>query len=203
MDNFLTPSHKQQFENEIKRSRFIASLGNVENKQAAKQFIASLRVEFHDASHHCWAMVAGRPDDIHQHDQSDDGEPKGTAGKPMLNVLQHSGFGNIVVVVSRYFGGIKLGTGGLIRAYSQSVSKALTKVETRRAFITEKQRVEVPWALLASLEHWLKNTNITIDHKEFLDCVVLTLSVPSSELEDLTRYLSELGSGRIVIEKTD
>jgi len=116
MDSYKTPSKKQRFELEIKRSRFITTVEKVSEKQHALRFITEQQKEMPDANHHCWAMIAGQPDDIYQHDQSDDGEPKGTAGKPMLNVLSHSGFGNIVVVVTRYFGGIKLGTGGLVRA---------------------------------------------------------------------------------------
>ena len=132
MDSYPAPLGLQQFEQENKRSRFITTVADVDGKAAAKRFIQSVRENFPDANHHCWAMVAGPPDDIYQQDQSDDGEPKGTAGKPMLNVLQHSELGNTAVVVTRYFGGIKLGAGGLVRAYTQSVSSALSQLVTQQ-----------------------------------------------------------------------
>ncbi|MCL4131867.1 UNVERIFIED_CONTAM: hypothetical protein GTU68_031253 [Idotea baltica] len=106
MDSYPVPAQRQEFETEVKRSRFVTSVDCVDSKEAAKSFIQSVRAAYPDANHHCWAMVAGRPDDIYLQDQSDDGEPKGTAGKPMLNVLQHSGLGNVVAVVTRYFGGV-------------------------------------------------------------------------------------------------
>lgn len=203
MDRYPTPSNNQRFELQIKRSRFITSVGNVADKGAARLFIAALRTEFPDASHHCWAMVAGRPDDIYQHDQSDDGEPKGTAGKPMLNVLQHAGFGNTVVVVSRYFGGIKLGAGGLVRAYTQAVSEALTNTQTREAFIREQFVVELPYSMLDSLEHWLRTTNISVAQREFQESVVLTLLAPVSEAGSLKRRLSESGGGEITLRHVE
>jgi len=87
--------------------------------------LSELRNEFPDANHHCWAIILGSPDASHGQDQSDDGEPKNTAGKPMLNVLQHSGLGHVMAIVTRYFGGVKLGAGGLVRAYSSAVSEAI------------------------------------------------------------------------------
>ncbi len=199
MDRYPTPSHAQRFELEIKRSRFITSVGSVDDKDAAKRFIAALRDEFPDASHHCWAMVAGKPDDIFAHDQSDDGEPKGTAGKPMLNVLVHSGFGNTVVVVSRYFGGIKLGAGGLVRAYTQAVNEALTNTQTREAFVRERYLVELPYSMLDSLEHWLRTTSVCVSDRQFHESVVLTLLVPTSEVDLLKRRLAQSGGGAITM----
>lgn len=197
MDSFQTPSGRQRFEIELKRSRFITTVGNADTKSGGKEFITSLRAEFPDANHHCWAMIAGRPDDMFCQDQSDDGEPKGTAGKPMLNVLRHSGMGEIVIVVTRYFGGIKLGAGGLVRAYTQSVSDALAQLKVRQTFIREEMEIELPYSLLDSLEHWLKSTNIIIGDKEFNEAIRLTLLVPSSEAGSLDEVLQELGGGAI------
>ncbi|ASJ71037.1 YigZ family protein [Granulosicoccus antarcticus] len=200
MDRFLTPSSTQQFELIIKRSRFITSVGHVAGQVAARQFIEQCRTEMPDASHHCWAMVAGPPDDIYLQDQNDDGEPKGTAGKPILNVVQHSGLGNIVVVVTRYFGGIKLGAGGLVRAYSQSASQALLALTTRETFVRQCVQVELAYGLLDSLEHWLAGTDILIEERKFDTSVHLALMVPLGDMTVLQEKLAVLGGGEIIAE---
>ncbi len=197
MESYPIPASNQQFDLEIKRSRFITSVGHVQDKPQAKQFIAGIRAEFPDANHHCWAIVAGQPDDIYQQDQSDDGEPRGTAGRPMLNVLQHSGLGNTAVVVTRYFGGIKLGTGGLVRAYTQSVSEALIGLKTDRTYIKDELKIEMPYAGLDRFEHWLQQTNTTITHKEFLQSIILTVETPKSEFNQLKDMLHKI-NGKII-----
>lgn len=199
MDSYLAPAHRQQFELEIKRSRFITSVGCVADKPTAKAFIQSVRATFPDANHHCWAIVAGQPDDVYLQDQSDDGEPKGTAGKPMLNVLQHSELGNAAFVVTRYFGGIKLGAGGLVRAYTQSVSEAVRQLVTTETYVTKKWVIQVPYALLDKLEHRLADTNIRVGQKEFNQQIKVELHVPASSSTALTGMLAEIGNGAITI----
>lgn len=201
MDSFHAPARRQQFELEIKRSRFITTVACVNGKQQAKEFIQSVRKAFPDANHHCWAMIAGRPGDIYLQDQSDDGEPKGTAGRPMLNVLQHSKLGNVAVVVTRYFGGIKLGAGGLVRAYTQSVSQALQELITVESFITQKWIVRLPYALLDSLEHQLGGSSVQVGKKIFDELVTLELLVPESARDELDSVLKELGGGSITVER--
>lgn len=199
MDSYLAPAHQQQFELEIKRSKFITTVGCVIDKPSAKAFIQSVRDTFPDANHHCWAMIAGPPDNIYLQDQSDDGEPKGTAGKPMLNVLQHSQMGNLAVVVTRYFGGIKLGAGGLVRAYTQSVSNSLSQLVTVETHISQKWIVKVPYPLLGSLEHRLADTIVRVGQKEFHDLIIMELLVPESAVKSLEAMLNELGHGTIII----
>ena len=203
MQSYFTPSEPQRFELELKRSRFLTSIGPVPNKTEAKDFIQKLRDEFPDANHHCWAMVAGRPDDVYQQDQNDDGEPKGTAGKPMLNVLQHSGLGNIVVVVTRYFGGIKLGAGGLVRAYTQSVSEALKELKTVEFLIRESVEIELPYSLLDSFEHAIKVSNIEITEKIFTANINLKLLVSENDRKLLDEIISSIGNGSISIRKNE
>jgi len=193
MDRYSTPANRQRFEIEIKRSRFITTVIPVQDKTAAMTQIDSVRQEFPDANHHCWAMIAGAPLDTHQQEQNDDGEPKGTAGKPMLNVLLHSGMGNLVVIVTRYFGGIKLGAGGLVRAYSSSVSGALLQITTITQYVSVRCLLELPYSQLDILEHWLKTGNIMILDREFSDNVVLTLDVPETEVAELRDKAAELG----------
>ncbi|MEH6457607.1 MAG: YigZ family protein, partial [Cocleimonas sp.] len=118
---YKIPAKQHRHETIIKRSRFITTIAHASSADEANAFIASIKKEFPDASHNCWAYVAGPAADSAKIGMSDDGEPHGTAGKPMLNVLLHSDIGEIVAVVTRYFGGTKLGPGGLVKAYSGSV----------------------------------------------------------------------------------
>src|SRR5699024_6472378 len=118
------------FSEEIKKSRFITYLQPVSGMEEAKQFWQQIRQQHPDARHHCWATVAGTPTDSQQYGFSDDGEPSGTAGKPMLNLLLGSGLGEVCAVVVRYYGGILLGTGGLVKAYGNGVQQALKLAET-------------------------------------------------------------------------
>ena len=201
MQSYFIPSHQQRFELEIKRSRFITSIKQVSNKLEAKAFIKTLREEFQDANHHCWAVIAGRPDDIYQQDQSDDGEPKGTAGKPMLNVLQHSNLGNLVVVVTRYFGGIKLGAGGLVRAYTQCVSESLKELKTVEFLIRDAVQIQLPYSMLDSLEYAFKNTNIEITDKTFTESIKLNLLVSKNDKSLLKNIVDTIGNGNIVISE--
>lgn len=193
MEEYLTPADTHRFETEVKRSRFITTVGNVHDSTDAKRFIGLVRLEFPDASHHCWAMVAGAPDNVHQRDQSDDGEPRGTAGKPMLNVLQHSGLGNIAVVVTRYYGGVKLGTGGLVRAYTHAVSAALKTLETSTVLCRGTMLADLPYTALASFEHWLKSRPTLITDKKFSHSVRLTMLIAAAEREQVIAKIARSG----------
>jgi len=183
MDEYLAPKAHQTFELEIKRSRFMTSVIPVDGKEAAKSSLDAIRTTWPDANHHCWAMVAGAPNDVFQQDQSDDGEPKGTAGKPMLNVLQHSGFGNTLVVV-----------GGLVRAYSQSVSRALAETITHPIKIREHLRVSLDYSNFSTLEHRMQALDTTIEEREFSETVQLRLAYPSQQRAALEELLRVLGA---------
>ena len=199
MDSYPAPANTQSFELEIKRSRFITSVARITSRAEGKQFIQDTRTAYPTASHHCWAYIAGKPDDAHQYDQSDDGEPKGTAGKPMLNVLLHSGLGNTIVVVTRYFGGIKLGAGGLVRAYTQSVSEALKQLETTARKITSLLTVKFPYSFQGKLDNYLAVADISITNKSFEIDITYTLAVPVSLLESIRVDASNLTQGQIEI----
>lgn len=191
---YLSPAGEQRFEIEIRRSRFITTLAPVNDKASARQFIARVRHHYPDANHHCWAMIAGLPTDVYQQDQSDDGEPKGTAGKPMLNVLQHADIGNTAVVVTRYFGGIKLGTGGLVRAYTRSVSEALKSATLTQVQVTVPATVCLAYAQLDTFEHWLKSTDISIVDRQFDEAVTLLLTVPETDIATLRERAASVGA---------
>ncbi|MEM7259951.1 MAG: YigZ family protein [Pseudomonadota bacterium] len=193
MTAYNTPSHTQQFETEVKRSRFITTVASVASKDEAKAFVATMRSTFPDANHHCWAVICGGTDQAQHHDQSDDGEPKGTAGKPMLNVLQHAGLGNTIVVVTRYFGGIKLGAGGLVRAYTRAVSEALKTLETHTVRLTTPLTIELPYTVLDSFEHWVVPLHTEVVKKTYTESVRLQLSVPEAEQAAVVKRVRELG----------
>jgi uncharacterized YigZ family protein len=139
---YAIPARRHRTHDEIERSRFIATVDHASTVDEAEAFIRAMREEFLDATHNCWAYVIGPPGSTTRIGMSDDGEPHGTAGRPMLTALLHGGMGDVVAVVTRYYGGTKLGTGGLVRAYGGSLQRTL--LETPRA-----ERVD--WATLTLL----------------------------------------------------
>jgi len=122
---YPVPAATHRVEQEINRSRFITTIARASTTDVAVAFIRAVGEEFRDATHNCWAYLVGPPGDTSRIGTSDDGEPHGTAGRPMLNALMHAGVGDVAVVVTRYYGGTKLGTGGLVRAYGGGVQQAL------------------------------------------------------------------------------
>ncbi len=201
MDSYFVPAGTQTFELEIKRSRFITSVGRIDDRSEGKQFALEVRANHPTASHHCWAHIAGKPDDAQQYNQSDDGEPKGTAGKPMLNVLTHSELGNTIAVVTRYFGGIKLGTGGLVRAYSQSVSEALKQLETTEQLVTLPLSIQFPYTYKGKLDHYFTSHGISITNQLFEANVSYTLAVPISKLELTKADIANQTQGQVKIKR--
>lgn len=203
MDYYLSPTHRQRFELEIKNSQFITTVCRTQGRDAAKQFIAEIRNEFPDANHNCWAFVAGAPNNVHLWDQSDDGEPKGTAGKPMLNVLQHSDFGEITLVVTRYFGGIKLGAGGLVRAYSQAVQEALTQTEYENIYPRRPVQLKIAYPLLGKVEYWLEQSDIEVTDKTYSDSIILDLAVIERTWPEQQTALTDLCQGSLTLIEPD
>ncbi len=124
-DRYPVPAAEHRTREEVSRSRFVTTLAPADGVEAAQAFVARVRAEFPDATHNCWAYVVGPPGSTGRVGMSDDGEPHGTAGRPMLAALLHSGVGDVAAVVTRYYGGTKLGTGGLVRAYGGGVQRAL------------------------------------------------------------------------------
>ncbi|MFT2109896.1 YigZ family protein [Marinomonas sp. 2405UD68-3] len=198
MDYYLSPIEEQRFDLVIKNSQFITRIKRTRGRQEAKAFIESIRSKYPDANHHCWAFAAGTPNNAHLWDQSDDGEPKGTAGKPMLNVLQHSNFGETTIVVTRYFGGVKLGAGGLVRAYSQAVQEALSQALTEEIYPRNAVSIKVSYSLLGKVEYWLEHSDIEVLKKHFDADIIIELGViPNSWAEQKTA-LENMGQGSII-----
>ena len=162
MPDYLVPADTIVVRQELKKSRFIASAGRASNKAEAVSFIQSVRRTFPDASHNCWAYIAGEPNNTVAIGMSDDGEPQGTAGKPMLNVLQHKGIGEIVVVVTRYFGGVKLGAGGLVRAYSNAVQAVMEQLPLAEVVAVKEAQLQFPYAHESAIRRLLESLGIII-----------------------------------------
>lgn len=203
MDYYLSPTHTQRFDLEIKNSQFITTVCRTNGRDAAKAFIEEMRQRYPDANHHCWAFIAGMPNNAHLWDQSDDGEPKGTAGKPMLNVLQHSDFGETTVVVTRFFGGVKLGAGGLVRAYSQAVQEALSQTEYKNVYPRNPVQLKIAYSLLGKVEYWLEQSDIEITNKTYSDSIVIDLAVIERTWPEHKIALTDLCQGSLTLIKPD
>lgn len=162
--------------------------------------IERVRAEFPDATHHCFAYVVGPPGSTSTAAASDDGEPAGTAGRPMLKVLLNSGLGDIVAVVTRYYGGVKLGKGGLVRAYSGGVQHALREVQARERVARIDARVVVPYAAIDAVHRLLAHHGVTIVGELFGTGVALSLLVPEDHVDAVNHALADLTGGSVQLE---
>lgn len=172
----------------IKKSQFIARLAYAENREQTMLLLAQAKVDFPDARHHCWAYLLGDPERPRSVACSDDGEPSGTAGKPILNVLNHRGVGDIMVVVIRYFGGIKLGASGLVRAYSTATQLAIEKLETATLRPTSTIRLNCDFDQESSLRRFLAAIEAQILDCEYVAGIEMRVAVADEDLERLSLY---------------
>jgi uncharacterized YigZ family protein len=194
------PADRSRAEAAIDRSRFICSIARAESPESAQAFIREMQAEFGDATHNCWAYVAGAPGSTARVGMSDDGEPHGTAGRPMLTVLLHSGVGEIVAVVTRYYGGIKLGTGGLVRAYSLAVQSALTILPQRERVDYAPLSVSIGYALLSAVQRTLPAFEAEIVTDAYAEQITLDLRVPIQQLSALRAAIGNATSGQAVFD---
>jgi len=197
--SYSIPAHVVTTEQLIKRSRFICTLGHAETKRQASSHIAEIRQQHPQANHVCWAYIAGPPDSADR-GMSDDGEPRGTAGKPMLSLLEYSGLGEIYTTVTRYFGGIKLGTGGLVRAYSSSVQQALAIVKHQPKVHRESFRIVSDYPFVQALELLLSEEQSEILDKNYHERVEFVVKIPAERINHITRKLADISSGALVLE---
>ncbi|MEH6579210.1 MAG: YigZ family protein [Amphritea sp.] len=174
---------------EIRKSRFICYLSPVSGRAAAERFVQSIKTLHPKASHNCWSYIAGTPSDASQWNCSDDGEPKGTAGQPMLNILQHSGHGELCAVVTRYFGGIKLGTGGLVRAYAQAVQEALKIAEFEEVVPKLNITLQAPYEYTGDLEQLVSRFNIEVQQRSYDQHLILQGIIEQALLPSLQQSL--------------
>jgi uncharacterized YigZ family protein len=196
------PARTCRVEETVRRSRFIATAGHAPDTDAARAFVAEVKEEFPDATHNCWAFVAGPPGSTAHMGQSDDGEPHGTAGRPMLNALLHSGVGEIAVVVTRYFGGVKLGTGGLVRAYGDMTRLALENLPLREK--VERVRLEAVLAYehVDGFRRLLPTFEAEAVSETFGADAAFTLLLPREQEAGLRRAVADLTGGLALLERS-
>jgi len=204
MKPYRVPTNYTTYEEEIKKSRFIAHLKRVSNQDEAKEFVKKISEEHSGANHNCWAFLHGAAGDTAKAGMSDDGEPQSTAGKPMLNMLVHSGIGEVAVVVTRYFGGVKLGTGGLVRAYSGMTKSVLEVAETELIEMKTRFSVTVPYNLFEIVKKLIQDSEITIESEDFTDSVTITCNANEEKFAALEKPLTDITASKAkitVIEK--
>ena len=187
----------------VTRSRFICYLRPCTSQEQAKAFVRELQQQHPQANHHCYAFVFGAPDDSQSYGFSDDGEPTGTAGKPMLAVLQGGGIGQICAVVVRYFGGTKLGTGGLQRAYGNSVRQALALMPSEVKVPKVTKSLACHYGQVDDVLHLLAQVKGEVTEQEYSEQVNLTLAIPEAELALFQQNLSTLSSGQLTLRSAD
>lgn len=195
LESYFTIAKDGQEEIIIRGSRFICSLKRVDNEEDAKEFISEIKKEHWKANHNCVAYLIGDQDEIQR--AHDDGEPSGTAGVPMLEVLKKNHLHYVVAVVTRYFGGIKLGAGGLIRAYSKSVSTALRGIGIIRCSLQTPVSSTVGYSSSGLLENHLHQTEYELIDTQYTDTVTFTTSVPIDEVESFQDKVVDLMSGNV------
>nr|WP_111978671.1 YigZ family protein [Algibacillus agarilyticus] len=192
MSQYFIPASPTETEETIKKSRFISYLIPVKNAQEAKQTIQKMKAQHPDARHHCSAFVAGPPYDSNQYGFSDDGEPTGTAGKPMLAVLLGSGLGHVVAIVVRYSGGIKLGTGGLVKAYGGGVKQALATLKTELKVEKSLYHLTCSYSQWEQVEFWLKQESGDVINIDYSDCVKLQLALSATNSENFQQKIQDM-----------
>ncbi len=199
MSRYPVPASRVRIQEVILRSRFITTLAPVPTVEAAKAFIAEIRGEFADATHNCYAYVAGPPGSTAQVGMSDDGEPGGTAGRPMLAVLLGSGIGDVAAVVTRYFGGTKLGTGGLVRAYSGGVKAALAELPVVDRIAKAVLLVRGPYSWITPVARLLPRYEARIAGQEYASGVTWHIEVPEERGDALRAALVDLSRGELEV----
>ena len=182
---------------EIQKSRFIAYTSHVETEAEARDFVTAIKKKHFDARHNCSAWVLGA--DSSQQKSNDDGEPGGTAGNPILEAIKQHGLTNVVVVVTRYFGGIKLGAGGLIRAYSHTASLGLEATPCLEVKPFCLMEAEMDYNLLGTVENWICNEELRTGETAYLDKVTVRLLVEPADCEAISTELTNLTAAQCKI----
>ncbi|MDP4095293.1 YigZ family protein [Paenibacillus sp. P96] len=197
LERYRTVRNAGQKEIVIKKSRFIGHVRPVEHEEEAVAFIEEIKKLHWNATHNCSAYMIGERDEIQK--QSDDGEPSGTAGKPILEVIRNQGLKNVVIVVTRYFGGIMLGAGGLIRAYTDGAVAAIEAGEAITRVLHREVFVELDYTWLGKVENELRNRGIRMGDTDFTDKVKLTCLPVDGESEDFKLWMTDITQGQSLI----
>lgn len=198
MSGYSIPDGETTVELLVKNSRFIGTVGHADTVDRAKSCIDRVRARYPDASHHVYAFAVGYGASV-THGMSDAGEPSGTAGRPTLAVVQGVGLGDVVVVTSRYFGGTRLGTGGLVRAYTATAQKALAAAPTRLRVIWARFGLEVAYPLYPVCRRLLDDHGVRIEAEDFAASVSVRAACPRERLPRVRAALREVSSGRVTV----
>lgn len=198
MAEYFVPCGAGETEFAEKRSRFLGHVRRVESEEEARAFLDEMRKKYYDARHNCWCYVLHDGGVVRY---GDDGEPQGTAGQPMLNVFQREGVENVVCVVTRYFGGVLLGAGGLTRAYAKSAKDALDAAGKARMRLWCAAAIECPYPLLERLKILVAAHDGVIGETDFGAAVRVHILLPSEKVNDFTDSLTELSAGSLALER--
>jgi len=200
---YLVPAQPTQFEEEIKKSVFITYLAHTPSIEAAKAFVEQIKLKHSDARHNCWGFVAGRPEDSMKRGFSDDGEPSGTAGKPILAQLSGSGVGEITAVVTRYSGGIKLGTGGLVKAYGGGVQQALKTLQTIEKKITTNLLLELDYGFMPIIQSLFPQFGVQEISAEYSELVKMVVEIEVRQVSDFSQTITNKSGAKVNITALD
>lgn len=199
LQEYLTVKEYGEHEIVIQKSRFIAYITRATTEEEAQSFIAMIKKKHWDATHNCSAYMIGEHNQIQK--ANDDGEPSGTAGVPMLEVLKKKDLKDTVVVVTRYFGGIKLGGGGLIRAYGKSTSEGLNAIGIVKRKLNRVMHTTVDYTWLGKLENELRSSRFDLKEIHYLDKVEIETYVEENETQQFEAWMTELTNGQCEIKK--
>ncbi len=199
MPDYQIPSTYAHFETEIKKSRFIGQAQPVESKHDALQFINSIKEQHSSATHNCWAYIIGNPNGSHL-GMSDDGEPQGTAGRPMLSFLQHAKIGNIAAVVTRYSSGIKLGTGGLVRAYTSTIQETTANAHIQPFIKYNSFSVTVTYPYEEKIKSITQQHHGLINSVVYSDSVLFNLSFSDSISNQVSQQIISETNGTALLQ---
>lgn len=194
---YYTISQDGQNQIEIKKSKFICHLFRIDNEEQAREYINQIKKEHYKANHNCSAYLLGENFEIQR--SSDDGEPSGTAGVPILEVLKKNELQNTLAIVTRYFGGIKLGAGGLIRAYSTSVSEALDKIGIVEGKLQQILAITISYPQLGKLQNYLENEQITIQEINYLENITVKVAINITEIDIFIANIIDLFNSQVTI----
>lgn len=199
MNAYRIPEGQTEVCHEIKKSRFIARIHFAKDREQAMLALEQAKQDYPDARHHCWAYQIGSPKNPHLVAMSDDGEPSGTAGKPILNVIQHKDIGDLMLIVIRYFGGIKLGAGGLVRAYSQAAQMAFDALQTTEYIEFDEYQLVCDFAEEQNLRHWLYQNQAEILNANYSEHVTLKIAMDEKRLDELKALLAAYKHAQLIV----
>jgi len=201
LQNYKTIAETGSFEKDIKKSRFIAHIAQTFSEEEAKQFIQKIREQESSATHNCTAFIVLENVEIER--MSDDGEPSGTAGSPILNVLQQNNLKNVTAVITRYFGGIKLGAGGLIRAYSSTTADAIKEIGLVENRLQQGYQLTIPYHLYDKFENYAKNEKIILEDKAFSTDVTCKVFLDLENHQEIVQDIKNQFQDQISFEETE